>query len=187
MAEVALGIIVLYALITLLFTTLLFIAGRLQARSKMAIDRLSVIAEGLTEHTSATAQSIGSSAICDEFRTAFDRLTAELQQLRVRSADNAETALSSAEAPQACKAAIELLMTKIDHLLREGIGMPQQVAAELKAAIEALNTRIEQITSIVQRLPNPAEASSDETTSRRSVTFDAKTQQDVRDLLKEFE
>jgi hypothetical protein len=65
--------------------------------------------------------------------------------------------------------------------------MPQEVAEELKAAIEALNTRIEQITSIVQRIPNPAEASSDETTSRRSVTFDAKTQQDVRDLLKEFE
>jgi methyl-accepting chemotaxis protein len=185
MAEVALGIIVLYALITLLFTTLLFIAGRLQARSKTAIDRLSVIAEGLTEHTFATAQS-ATPAICEEFRTAFDRLTAELQQLRERSADNA-TALSSAENGQACKAAIELLTAKIDHLLRKGIGMPQEVAEELKAAIEALNTRIEQITSIVQRISNPAEASSDETTSRRSVTFDAKTQQDVRDLLKEFE
>src|SRR5437879_1382070 len=128
MAEVALGIIVLYALVTLLFTTLLFIAGRLQARSKTAIDRLSVIAEGLTKHTSATAQSVATPAICGEFRTALDRLTAELQQLRERSADNAETTLSSAEAGQAFKSAIELLTAKIDHLLRDGIGMPQQVA-----------------------------------------------------------
>ena len=179
-------IIVLYALITLFFTTLLFIAGRLQAKSKMAIERLTVVVERLTEHNSATAHSNGSPAISDEFRTAFDRLTAELKQLRERSAENAETALSSAEAGQACKAAIELLMAKIDHLLN-WVGMPQQLTEELKAAIDPLNSRIEHLTAMVQRMPNQAETCSDQTTSRRSVTFDSKTQQDLRDLLKEFE
>jgi len=186
-AEVALGIIVLYALITLLFTALLFIAGRLQARSKTAIDRLSVIAERLTEHTSATAQSMGSPAFIDEFRTTFDRIDAELKKLRERSADNAETASSSAEAGQACKATLELLMAKIDHLMSVRIGMSQQVAEELKAAIDASTGRIEQLTAIIQRTPNPPEARSDETTSGRSATFVTKIQQDLRDLLKEFE
>lgn len=185
-AEVASGIIVLYVLITLLFTTLLFIAGRLQARSKAAIDRLSFIVERLTEQTSATAQSTTAPAISDQFRTAFDRLTAELTQLRERSADNAEAALSSAEAGQACKAAIELLMAKIDHLLRDRMGMPQHLAEELETAVGALNSMIEQLTAIVQRKPNPAETSSDETTARRVVTSDSKIQHELRDLLNEF-
>jgi hypothetical protein len=186
-AEVASGIIVLYVLITLLFTTLLFIAGRLQARSKTAIDRLSVIVERLTEHTSATAQSTATPAISDQFRTAFDRLTAELTQLRERSADNAEAVLSSAEAGQACKAAIELLMPKIDDLLKDRIGMPQHLAEELEAAMRALNSRIEQLMAILQRIPNPAEASSHETTARRVVTSDRKIEHELHDLLKEFE
>jgi hypothetical protein len=187
LAEVALGIIVLYALITLLFTTLLFIAGRLQARSKTAIDRLTGIVEQLTDHTSAAAQSAGSAAIGGEFRTAVDQLTAELKQLRERSADNAVRALNSAEAGEPCNAAIELLMAKIEHLENHRIGVPQLVAEELKAAIDALNSRIEHLTATVERIPNPAEESSDETTSRRSVTLDTKTQQDLRDLLTEFE
>ena len=182
LAEIALDIIVLYALITLFFTTLLFIAGRLQAKSKMAIERLTVVAERLTEHNSATAHSNGSPAISDEFRTAFDRLTAELKQLRERSTD-AERGLSSAEAGDACNAAIELLMAKIDHRMHDQIGMTQQVAKELKAAIDALNSRMEHIAAIV----HPAEVSSHETTLRPSVTFDTKTLQDLRDLLKAFE
>lgn len=181
------SIIVLYALITLLFTTLLFIAGRLQARSKTAIDRLSVIAERLTEYASAKAQSMGSSAFIDEFRTTFDRINAELKQFRERSVDNVDTASSSAEAGQGCKAALELLMAKIDHLMSIRLGMSQVVAEELKTAIDASTARIEQLTAIIQRKPNPPEANSDETTSGRSATFDAKTQQDLRDLLKEFE
>jgi methyl-accepting chemotaxis protein len=181
-AEVALGLIVLYGLITLLFATLLFIAGRLQARSKTAIDRLTVIVERLTEYTSTTAQSTGSPAISNEFRTAVDRLTAELKQLRERSTD-AERGLSSAEAGDACNAAIELLMAKIDHRMHDQIGMTQQVAKELKAAIDALNSRMENIAAIV----HPAEVSSHETTLRPSVTFDTKTLQDLRDLLKAFE
>ena len=176
------GLIVLYGLITLLFATLLFIAGRLQARSKTAIDRLTVIVERLTEYTSTTAQSTGSPAISNEFRTAVDRLTAELKQLRERSTD-AERGLSSAEAGDACNAAIELLMAKIDHRMHDQIGMTQQVAKELKAAIDALNSRMENIAAIV----HPAEVSSHETTLRPSVTFDTKTLQDLRDLLKAFE
>ena len=185
LAEVALDIIVLYALITLFFTTLLFIAGRQQARSKKAIDRLTVLAERLTEQSSAAAQSVGP-AISDEFRTAVDRLTAEVKWLRERSTDDAERTLSSAGAGEACNAAIELLTAKIDHLMDDRIGMPQQFA-KLKAAIDTFNSRVEYLTTIVQRIPNAAELYSDETTSRRSVTFDAETQQDLRDLLKEFE
>ena len=176
------GLIVRYGLITLLFATLLFIAGRLQARSKTAIDRLTVIVERLTEYTSTTAQFTGFPAISNEFRTAVDRLTAELKQLRERSTD-AERGLSSAEAGDACNAAIELLMAKIDDRMHDQIGMTQQVAKELKAAIDALNSRMEHIAAIV----HPAEVSSHETTLRPSVTFDTKTLQDLRDLLKAFE
>jgi hypothetical protein len=185
--EVVSALIVLYGLITLLFATLLFIAARMQARSRTAIEQLTVIIQALTEYTSTTAQSTGSPLISNELRTAVDRLTAELKQLRERSTENAEGTLSSADAGEACNAAIELLMTKIDDRMHDQIGIPRQVAKELKAAIDALNSRMEHLAAIVHRVPNPAEVDSDETTSRPSVAFDTKTLQVLRDLLKEFE
>src|SRR5438874_5890092 len=79
--ELLLGLIILYALIALLLTILVFIGGRLQARTKTAIERLTAMIAELAERSADMTQSKSADADSTEIINAIERLSIKIDQL----------------------------------------------------------------------------------------------------------
>src|SRR5438067_8345471 len=88
--ELLLGLIILYALIALLLTILVFIGGRLQARTKTAIERATAKIAELAERSADTMQSASADAGSTEIVNAIERLSAKINQLAEHPAGMAQ-------------------------------------------------------------------------------------------------
>jgi Tfp pilus assembly protein PilN len=90
--ELSLGLIILYAFIALLLTVLVFfIGGRLQARTKTAIERVTAKIAELAERSADTMQSASADAGSTEIINAIERLSAKIDQLAEHPAVMAQT------------------------------------------------------------------------------------------------
>ena len=106
--ELLLGVIILYACIALLLIVLVFIGGRLQARIKTAIERLTAMIAELAERSADMTQSKSADADSTEIINAIERLSIKIDHLTehpVAAAQPEGHALIGAEA----SAAIERL------------------------------------------------------------------------------
>ena len=109
--ELLLGLIILYACIALLLTVLVFIGGRLQARTKTAIERLTAKIAELAERSADMTQSASADADRAEIINAIERLSIKIDQLTehpVAAAQPEDHVLIGAEA----SAAIQRLTDK---------------------------------------------------------------------------
>jgi prefoldin subunit 5 len=178
--ELLLGLIILYASIALLLTVLVFIGGRLQARTKTAIERLTAKIAELAERSAGKTQS--ASAGSAETINAIERLSAKIDQLVEHPV---AAALAEGHVPIGAdaRAAIERLTEGIERLAARPTetsenASHQYALDEIKAAIDALTIRVKQLTASVQQRQNPT---AEIETWRREI------QQELRDLLQELE
>ena len=113
--ELSLGLIILYAFIALLLTVLVFIGGRLQARTKTAIERVTAKIAELAERSADTMQSASADAGSTEIINAIERLSAKIDQLAEHPALTAQAGRHLTIDADA-RAAIERLTNSIEQL-----------------------------------------------------------------------
>jgi hypothetical protein len=180
--ELLLGLIILYASIALLLTVLVFIGGRLQAKTKTAIERLTAKIAELAERSAGKTQSASAGADSAETINAIERLSAKIDQLVEHPV---AAALAEGHVPIGAdaRAAIERLTEGVERLAARPTetsenASHQYALDEIKAAIDALTIRVKQLTASVQQRQNPT---AEIETWRREI------QQELRDLLQELE
>ena len=147
--ELLLGLIILYALIALLLTILVFIGGRLQARTKTAIERATAKIAELAERSADTMQSASADAGSTEIINAIERLSAKIDQLAEHPAVMAQTGRRLTIDADA-RAAIERLTGRIEQLPVGPADTSKNASHhysldEIKAAIGVLTTTVEQL------------------------------------------
>ena len=159
-----------------------FIGGRLQARTKTAIERLTAKIAELAERSAGKTQSESAGAGSAETINAIERLSAKIDQLVEHPV---AAALAEGHVPIGAdaRAAIERLTEGIERLAARPTetsenASRQYALAEIKAAIDALTIRVKQLTASVQQRQNPT---AEIETWRREI------QQELRDLLQELE
>src|SRR5436305_3114408 len=113
--ELLLGLIILYASIALLLTILIVIGGRLQARTKTAIERVTAKIAELAERSADTMQSASADAGSTEIINAIERLSAKIDQLAEHPALTAQAGRHLTIDADA-RAAIERLTNSIEQL-----------------------------------------------------------------------
>ena len=183
--ELSLGLIILYAFIALLLTVLVFIGGRLQARTKTAIERVTAKIAELAERSADTMQSASADAGSTEIINAIERLSIKIDQLTedpVAAAQPEGHALIGAEA----SAAIQRLTDRIEQLAARPAETSKNAShlytlGEIKAAISALTSTVEQLIASVQQMQNQTLEFTAETSLQGEI------RQELRDLLKELE
>jgi prefoldin subunit 5 len=183
--ELLLGLIILYACIALLLTVLVFIGGRLQARTKTAIERLTAKIAELAERSADMTQSASADADRAEIINAIERLSIKIDQLiehPVAAAQPEDHVLIGAEA----SAAIQRLTDRIEQLAARPAETSKNASHhytldEIKAAIGVLTSRVEQLIASVQQMQSQTLELTAETSLQGEI------RQELRDLLKELE
>ena len=179
--ELLLGLIILYASLALLFAITVVISGRLQARIKTAIDRLTIKVAELTDRSADATHSVSVDAGTIDILNAIERLTAKIDQ-------SAERAVATAQAggptPMGAdvRTAIERLTEKMEQLAAHPAKMSENASDhyaldEIKAAIDALTREVQQLTASIQKIRKPT---AEIERWRRGM------QQEMRDVLKEL-
>lgn len=176
--ELLLGLIILYALIALLLTVLVFIGGRLQARTKTAIERLTAEIADLAERSATASAGAGDAEII----TAIERLNAKIDQSRPErpTAQPENHAAIGAE----LRTAIERLTEKTEQLAAPRAVEVSEDAShhyaldEIKAAIDALTIEVQQLTAGIQNIQKP---------TAELERWRGEMQRELRDLLKELQ
>jgi prefoldin subunit 5 len=183
--ELLLGLITLYACVALLLTVLVFIGGRLQARTKTAIERLTAKIAELAERSADMTQSASADADRAEIINAIERLSIKIDQLiehPVAAAQPEDHVLIGAEA----SAAIQRLTDRIEQLAARPAETSKNASHhytldEIKAAIGVLTSRVEQLIASVQQMQSQTLELTAETSLQGEI------RQELRDLLKELE
>ena len=180
-----LGLIILHASIALLLTILVFIGGRLQARTKTAIERATAKIAELAERSADTMQSASADAGSTEIVNAIERLSAKIDQLAEHPAVMAQAGRHLTIDADA-RAAIERLTDRIEQLAARPAETSKNASHhytldEIKAAIGVLTSTVEQLIASVQQMQNQTLEITAET------SLQAEIRQELRDLLKELE
>src|SRR5437764_3404695 len=153
--ELLLGLIILYASIALLLTILIVIGGRLQARTKTAIERVTAKIAELAERSADTMQSASADAGSTEIVNAIERLSAKIDQLAEHPAVMAQAGRHLTIDADA-RAAIERLTDRIEQLPARPAETSKNASHhytldEIKAAIGVLTNTAAQL--ILTRQP----------------------------------
>jgi prefoldin subunit 5 len=145
--ELLLGLILLYASIALLLAILVYIGGRLQARTKTAIERLSAKIAELAESSADLRRSTSAGA------SSMERLSAKIDQL-------ADHAVATAQ-PEGQITIGADVKTAIERLTEQFAAHPAESAShhyaldEIKAAIDTLTMKVQQLTASIQKIQKP--------------------------------
>ena len=183
--ELSLGLIILYAFIALLLTVLVFIGGRLQARTKTAIERVTAKIAELAERSADTMQSASADAGSTEIVNAIERLSAKIDQLAEHPAVMAQAGRHLTIDADA-RAAIERLTDRIEQLPARPAETSKNASHhytldEIKAAIGVLTSTVEHLIANVQQMQSQTLEITAETSLQGEI------RQELRDLLKELE
>jgi len=175
---------ILYASIALLLTVLVFIRGVIEARTRTAIERLSVKILELAERSANTTLSEDSRSAGDaEIIAAIDQLNAKIVQL----AELVAAPMQDGRQITICadvRTSIEQLTGKIEQLTTRPTVDPSEdanhdcVLEEIKAAIDALTMNVQQLTAGIQEIGKPT---AEIEKWRRGM------QRELRDVLKELQ
>lgn len=151
---------------------------------------LAAMAKAISERPIDTSQAGSSATTGEELKTAIERLTAKIDQLPERLAE--ATTTTYPRNGDELKSAIDRLTAKSDELLElpaetghaEGY---VQVGEGFKTAMDLLTTRIDHLAVTVQQIPGLTLRNGAENNQRGAINLDSDIQQQVRDLLREFE
>lgn len=173
---------ILYASIALLLTVLVFIRGMIEARTRTAIERLSVKISELTERSANTTLSEDSRSAGDaEIIGAIDQLNAKIVQLAellgARMQDGRQITICAD-----VRTSIEQLTGKIEQLTTPAVDPSEDashdcVLEETKAAIDVLTMTVQQLTAGIQEIGKP---------TAELEKWRSGMQRELRDVLKEF-
>src|SRR5262249_31587857 len=142
--------------IALLLTVLVFCRGMTEARTRIAIERLSVKVSELAEHSANTTRSGSAGAGSAEIIGAIDQLNAKIVQLAELLG-----ALAQAEGLITIGAdAIARLTEKIEQLAASPAETSDNASHhyafdEIKAAIDLLTINVRQLTTSIQKTQKP--------------------------------
>jgi prefoldin subunit 5 len=171
--ELLLGPIILYASITLLLAVLVYVGGRLQARTKTAIERLTAKIAELAERSADMTRPASAAAGSTEIVNAMERLSAKIDQLAERPVDTAQAGGQITIDADVRKA--------IERLTEQLAAHPAENAShhyaldEIRTAINALTMKVQQLTASIQNIQKPM---TETERWRRGV------QRELRDVLK---
>ena len=174
---------ILYASIALLLTVLVFIRGMIEARTRTAIERLSVEISELAEHSANKTLSEDSRSAGDaEIIAAIDQLNAKIVQL----AELLGAPMQDGRQITICadvRTTIEQLTGKIEQLTTLAVDPSEDashhcVLEEIKVAIDTLTMNVQQLTAGIQEIGKPT---AEIEKWRRGM------QRELRDLLKELQ
>jgi DNA repair exonuclease SbcCD ATPase subunit len=183
--ELLLGVIILYACIALLLIVLVFIGGRLQARIKTAIERLTAMIAELAERSADMTQSKSTDADSTEIINAIERLSIKIDQLTEHPVAAAQPEGHAPIGTEA-SAAIERLTDRIEQLAARPAETSKNASHhytldEIKAAIGVLTSTVEHLIANVQQMQSQTLEITAETSLQGEI------RQELRDLLKELE